>query len=134
MRLYSGEVDPDAAQKRWCSVCRADTWHEQLMCMAFHPGEPTVSNQTLTPGRIVHYTLSGMDCERINMHRAKHGFVGNTPHAGDVVPVIVVKVWSADVINGKALLDGEDTMWMTSIGKATGDETGTWFWPQRDPA
>lgn len=93
-----------------------------------------MTEQTLAPGRIVHYRLNLSDCEKIKFNRDKHGLIGNVPNPGDVVPVMVVKVWSADLINGKAMLDGEDNLWITSAGKAVGDETGTWFWPQRAAA
>jgi hypothetical protein len=80
-----------------------------------------------SPGRIVHYTLSEADEERINARRDADPQSGNRVKAGDVVPAIVVRVW-ADRINGQAFLDGADTLWLTS--RAEGTTPGTWAWPQ----
>lgn len=102
--------------------------------MAFHPGETEMSDVSpLRPtiGRIVHYRLSQYDCQRIEFNRSKYGLLGNPVAAGDVVPVLVTKVWSSDLINGKAQIDGEGSFWVTSAARGVGDEPGTWFWPPR---
>jgi hypothetical protein len=75
--------------------------------------------------------------------------VGNSVGEGSVVPLIVTAVWpkefeggwlsehapgtkyqSAFGINGQALLDGNDSLWVTS---APQHETlpGCWFWPPK---
>lgn len=104
-----------------------------------------------TVGRIVHYRLSAGDIERIQMRRAKN-FGGNHHRTGDLVPLIIVRVWPdeytasnsrygisepdgtvrwVDVrshfgVNGQALLDGNDSLWVCSAPE--GDEPGMWSW------
>jgi hypothetical protein len=84
---------------------------------------------TPTTGRIVLYTLTEDNASRINAARAGHGGytgtaqkngIGNTVQKGDVVPLIVVRVWpdeggpGRDGVNGQAILDGNDSYWVTS--------------------
>jgi len=45
------------------------------------------------------------------------------------VPLMVVKV-SGDRINGQALLDGNDSVWVKSATE--GDEPGQWSWGDKD--
>lgn len=84
----------------------------------------------VTAGRIVHYTLSAHDARLIQQRRGisliGHG---NDPREGDVVPMIVVRVWPDDGVNGQAFLDGDDSLWLTSRPEGTGP--GTWAWPPR---
>lgn len=125
-----------------------------------------------TPGRIVHYRLSHADAEQANRrrdHARKHMelhltaangtqvHVGNHHSAGDVVPLLVVRVWDNEFnegspfwrdmgaeapdisqwpkpksnygINGQAFLDGNDTLWITSAPQAAAN--GCWDWPER---
>lgn len=80
-----------------------------------------------TPGRVVLYQLSQRDAEQIEFDRNQRtGAPGNTPRAGDIVPAIVVRVWP-DGINAKAVLDGADSLWLTS--RKQGTTPGTWAWP-----
>lgn len=100
-------------------------------------------------GRIVHYTLTYADAERINKRRldaqrsmhdhretsngvAVH--VGNPVTEGDVFPMMITKVWGPKEpsawVNGQVFLDGNDTLWVTSVG--VGDGFGTFAWPSRD--
>jgi len=83
-----------------------------------------------TIGRIVLYRLTGDDFLRVAGRRNREGIAGTPVNAGDQVPMIVTKVaehggelW----VNGKALLDGEDTLWIKGV--AQGDLGGTWQWP-----
>lgn len=96
--------------------------------------------QKPTAGRIVHYTLNEYDAERIERVRSlttgggEKPFIGNTARAGDVVPMMVVRPWTDSAgnvtcVNGQAFLDGNDTLWVTSVAEGTG--TGTWCWPPR---
>jgi hypothetical protein len=86
-------------------------------------------------GDTVLYRLSPNDCHRIGEAAARHGW-GNSPSPGDVVPLIVVRVWpdeyrgtgwvqrgpsgekivpeSAVGVNGQAILDGNDSLWICS--------------------
>ena len=98
-----------------------------------------------TIGRIVLYTLSEQDAAQINKRRrdaqehlrehienatgvAVH--VGNGVSAGDVYPMIVTRAWGADaperLVNGQVLLDGNDTLWVTSVGVGEGPRTFAW--------
>lgn len=65
-------------------------------------------------------------------NRFAHG--GMYASVGDVVPVIIIRVWPNEFgdqpgINGQALLDGNDSYWITS--KKEGSENGEWSWPPR---
>ena len=94
-----------------------------------------------TAGRIVLYTLSTQDAELINSRRmqaAAHTthaegaqlHLGNTVAAGEVYPLVITRVWGAEVtssVNGQLLLDGNDTHWVTSVNQGTGPRT--WAWP-----
>lgn len=100
-----------------------------------------------TVGRIVHYTLSEQDAVQINKRRkdaAEHhgqivedaiGYVahtGNGVKAGDVFPMLIVRVWGdqpQSSVNGHVFLDGNDVFWATSV--AVGEGPRTFAWPQR---
>lgn len=95
----------------------------------------------ISPGCIVHYALNEADVDAINRRRedavrskvargqsGAQVHVGNTVMVGDIVPVIVVRVWPTG-INGQAFLDGNDSLWLTS--RPEGDGPGTWRWPPR---
>ena len=63
-----------------------------------------------TIGRIVHYTIDG---------------------AGVVVPAIVVKVYTEEVVNIRVFTnDGENPAHKTSVKK--GEQPGCWNWPPRE--
>ena len=93
-----------------------------------------------TIGRIVHYRLSAVDVGEINRRRngdphspswpsGAQAHVGNYVNPGEVVPMIVAKVWGPDCINGQAILDGNDSLWVTSA--LLGDGERNWSWPPR---
>jgi len=109
--------------------------------------EPTI-------GRIVHYRLSELDVGEIRRRRVSRNdiadgiergvwpmgaqaHVGNPVNVGDVVPLVVIRPWhhpgmyeqGASVLNGQALLDGADSLWVMSVKE--GSEPGTWCWPPR---
>jgi hypothetical protein len=100
-----------------------------------------------TIGRLVHYTLDAYDANTINMRRA-HAManlpehrerptgaqlhVGNGVSAGDVFPMIIVRVWGdlpESAVNGKVQLDGTDTYWATSVTVGEGERH--YAWPAR---
>lgn len=102
----------------------------------------------MTPaiGRIVHLRLPAACAEQINKARQCHadtddrGMVastgavlrqGNTVSEGDEYPLVITRVWTGDhaSVNGQVLLDGNDTLWATSVVEGT--EPGTWHWPER---
>lgn len=105
-----------------------------------------------TVGRIVHYKLSQQDAEAIASRRTTgnsihsrmeagtwpegaQAHIGNPHQAGQIVPLLVVVVWpneygpDFDGVNGQAILDGNDTLWITSAREGT--ELGQWSWPER---
>jgi hypothetical protein len=98
-------------------------------------------------GRIVHYTLTEADADSINGFRkdsrnaqqspagvAKiptgyQDHVGNEVDGGDVVALIVTRAFPKNLVNGQLILDGNDTLWVTSVPE--GDGRGQWAWPPR---
>lgn len=93
-------------------------------------------------GRIVQYTLAEHDALAITSRRQdaqiqsageqKSGFVvhvGNPVHPGETYPLLITRVWdvkpsSQTAVNGQVLLDGNDTLWVTS--RVQGDAVGQW--------
>jgi hypothetical protein len=113
----------------------------------------------VTTGRTVLYTLSERDAEQVNRRRTNSGFIGerirdekwplgaqahigNSAQAGDTVPLVVVRVWPNEFgegkhgVNGQAILDGNDVLWVTSAKENDQSnppgEFGTWRWPERN--
>ncbi len=90
---------------------------------------------TPTIGRIVHYKLSANDAARINQNWRSGNETGNASTEGDIVPLIIVRIWPDEYgpgvagVNGQAFLDGHDTLWVTSAREGT--EPGQWSWPPR---
>jgi hypothetical protein len=98
-----------------------------------------------TPCRWLLYTLTDEDARAINRRRAdtaRHRpahvenangvqiHIGNEHYAGDQLPMLVVHVWDDDrTVNGQVFLDGNDTLWKTSV--KLGDGPGTAMWPPR---
>lgn len=98
-------------------------------------------------GRIVHYRLTQSDASSITKRRAdarasgvaaeNSGAIvhhGNDPREGDIYPLAITRVWEqepteASAVNGQVLLDGNDTLWVTSRNQ--GDDLGNWFAPPR---
>ncbi len=81
-----------------------------------------------TPGRIVEYSLCEQDVARISQSRGvKPGLNSNTGNSvapGDVFPMVIVRCWgTTDVssVNGQVLLDGADTLWVTSVAQGDGE-------------
>ena len=87
-----------------------------------------------TVGRIVHYTLAAGDVAGVGQHRtlAEGAKVGNDVREGGVYPMVIVRVWSdqdGGAVNGQVLLDGNDSLWVSS--RCEGDTPGTWAAPPR---
>lgn len=100
-----------------------------------------------TIGRIVHYTLTEQDAANINKRRddawqhmrehqqASSGVVvhiGNHVSAGEIYPLVITRCWGdqeESAVNGQVLLDGADTLWVTSVHVGAGN--GTFRWPER---
>lgn len=115
-----------------------DLAHGAVDTSSIPPPPPTPA----TIGRIVQYRLTPEDAFEINRRRGaeEHGahwpfgaiaHVGNHASRGDVVPMLIVKVWGPDYVNGQVHLDGNDTLWKTSVTKSKPGEliAGEWQWP-----
>jgi hypothetical protein len=99
-----------------------------------------------TLGRTVHIILTQAHSEQV-MRRRTHArsiaqrmekdlwpagaqaHIGNPVDAGDLAPLVVTKVNDDGTINGQALLDGCDVLWITHASEGT--EPGTWQWPPK---
>jgi len=63
--------------------------------------------------------------------------IGNAARAGDVCPMLIVRVWGNDdvsAVQGQVFLDGNDTFWATSrtqVVEDSVDKQGHWFAPPR---
>lgn len=108
-----------------------------------------------TIGRIVNYILSDQDSVEINRRRTTvtkiaerikknteetsawplgaQAHIGNEAHAGDIYPMLIVRIWSETCVNGQVFLDGNDSLWATSATFDNGENpvTRTWHWPPR---
>jgi hypothetical protein len=103
-----------------------------------------------TVGRILHYTLTARDAAAINKRRsdakkARKGVedgaqihFGNPAASGQVLPLIVTRTNGDGSVNGQVFLDGNDTLWVTSISEVkdeltygTAETAGTWAFPPR---
>jgi hypothetical protein len=100
-----------------------------------------------TLNRFVLYTLTAQDAEVVNRRRAhaeeqriKIGdysdgvmvHVGNTVEAGQAFPMLIVRVWGDaedSAVHGQVFLDGNDTLWKTSV--SVGEGEGRYAWPAR---
>lgn len=90
-------------------------------------------------GRIVHYCLTDDDAAAINRRREHRGgpvlgiaHVGNVAMEGDLLPMIIVATHgdhAGSAVNGQVFLDGNDTLWVTSV--LVGEGPGRFAWPQR---
>ena len=123
--------------------------------------------QKPSTGRIVQYTLTEDDAKQINRRRTTgsaiaeriknngaeigattnfpdqwpigaQAHIGNTAYAGDIVPLLIVRVWPDEYgpgqpgVNGQAFLDGNDSLWITSAGESPEPKQGKWNWPPRN--
>lgn len=87
-------------------------------------------------GSMVFYTLTTAVSKSQNRRRvdavSRHQYndrvgvqtyTGNQLVEGDVYPMMITRVWKDDSVNGQVFLDGNDTIWVTSVKE--GDEPGT---------
>jgi len=85
----------------------------------------------ITVGQIVDYRLSNEDAlylaqyavDNPDEHRR-----GNTPFAGQTLPMIVTAV-NGNLINGQVFLDARATYWVANVSE--GGAVRTWSWPKR---
>lgn len=90
---------------------------------------------------IVNYKLSAEDAAQINRRRTTstsiaerikekiwptgaQAHIGNTAEEGQILPMVIVALWSENCVNGQVFLDGNDTLWVTSAQQ--GNEPGNW--------
>lgn len=88
-------------------------------------------------GRIVNYTLGDYDVDRIRQQRdINEHLKGNSVSSGDIFPMIIVRVWNFEpgTVNGVVLLDGNDTLWVSSVIPGQPREPNRYFDPQEYPA
>lgn len=83
-------------------------------------------------GRIVHYRLSESDVGMAKYRPAPGAFY-NTPREGDVLPMLICRVWADEptetsLVNGQVFVDGNFSIWATS--RAQGDQPGQWSDPR----
>ena len=79
-----------------------------------------------TPGRIVEYTLTEYDVATIAQQRGNSAnpTKGNHVAPGDTYPLVITRVWGStegSAVNGQVLLDGNDTLWVTSVSQGEGE-------------
>lgn len=114
------------------------------------PLTPSTTAPVPTIGRVVHYKLSEQDAAAINARRkgaqnlngagvtlasqdlGAQIHSGNAVEAGDVYPMIITRAWGdqpTSAVNGQVLLDGNDTLWVTSVSLGLGERH--FHWPPR---
>lgn len=98
-------------------------------------GVRSLEDQRPTVGRIVHYTLTSSDASRVMQRRNDIlGPRGNDTRVGDVYPLIITRIWGnepSSAVNGQVMLDGNDSLWVTSVTPGVGE--GHYAWPPRVP-
>lgn len=99
----------------------------------------------LQVGAVVHYVLNQEDVNAINRRRPLSGtasgvplfaqhHTGNPVSVGEHVAMMVVAIWRNEFgegkhgVNGQCMLDGNDSLWVTSVGFAFPSLPGTWHW------
>ena len=66
--------------------------------------------------RIAVYRLSERDVHRI----ADLPGVNNSVRPGDEAAMLITRDWGDGEVNGRVFLDGEDTLWITSVKEGSG--------------
>lgn len=114
-------------------VYKLTWWKKVLMWFGvpFHSMDLKVKNKMKpTIGRIVHYFPTDKERDALALLRC------NTQN---VLPAIIVAVWTNTTINVKVFIDGaHEDLWKTSVVKFEGGDTenqqGKWDWPPREEA
>ena len=90
---------------------------------------------------IVNYKLSAENAEHINRRRTTsvsiaarikekiwpigaQAHIGNESREGQILPMVIVGIWSDTCVNGQVFLDGNDSFWITSAQQ--GNAPGNW--------
>lgn len=73
-------------------------------------------------GQVGLYKIADYDVDKITRQRmsGQAGFCGNTINKGDVYPMMITRLWGPGdnpetLIQGQVFLDGNDSMWATSV-------------------
>ena len=95
--------------------------------------------QEISSCRIVQYTLTDGDVYEIERRREADAHArGSAAYVGDMLPMLVVAVVGDQFVNGQVFLDGNDTLWKSSVPLSNVDDgqklpvqPGCWSWPSR---
>lgn len=82
-------------------------------------------------GHMVLYTLSPVDVIYIDRLRSERSPHANRAEAGQVYPMMIVRVWGEtpeSAVNGQVFLDGDDVLWVTS--RTQGHDFGQFSYPE----
>ena len=79
-----------------------------------------------TIGRIVNYATTNEDKSKMEAASKINGGCNKA----EVLPAIVVAVWSENCINLRVIADGNLDLWKTSANQ--GDQPGQWSWPVKE--
>lgn len=95
-------------------------------------------------GRTVHYVATPQDADEVTRRRVRgagasvtwpagaQAHVGNALRPGAHVAMTITDVHGDEgMINGQAILDGNDSMWVTSASYSEDPQEGSWHWPER---
>ena len=91
-----------------------------------------MSGQIPTIGRIVKYTISEQDAANINALSGFEHNNANKAYAGQIFPMMIVATWGnypGALVNGQVFVDGNFTIWVTSINEGVGYRS--YSWPER---
>lgn len=76
--------------------------------------------RTPKTGDWVLYTMSEQDCDQVRKRRQEGASTGNAALPGETYPMLICRTWgntSASSVNGQVFLDGDDTLWVTSVAQ-----------------
>lgn len=109
---------------------------------SLHAAHARSKQPQISVGRFVQYRLTREDAGRVNGRRGANvhesdwprgavAHFGNSANENDVLPMLVVRTWGGDMVNGQVFLDGNDTFWVTSVHQSEPGElrAGNWQWP-----
>lgn len=93
-------------------------------------------NRRRTDGKAIAARMKLMVASDTGEDEVIHGWpagaqahIGEPLEPGELVPLIVTKVFEGGTVNGQAFLEGNDVLWVIAVNEGTGP--GTWQWPPR---
>lgn len=81
-----------------------------------------------TIGRIVHFSIPPDVAQMLNSAREKNPQGGTQVMIGEKIAMIITRVKSDTVVNGKMVLDGKGELWAQNV--EFGVNPGQWSWPE----